>query len=110
MDVEEGTVIVQHALLPTSKDATLHAGESIRVEKTVPIASAGLDKSTLAKYILQIAREIAVTLGGRGYKINLPGGGGGGAPGESCKAGVPGCPGSAPPAPPPLPPPPPPIN
>jgi hypothetical protein len=100
VDVEEGTVVVRHALLPSSRTVTLQTGESIKVSKNVPLASAGLDKNTLAKYILQIAREIALTIGERGYKINIPGGGGG-SPGDTgCKPGVPGCGGSAPPPPP----------
>ncbi len=109
VDVEEGTVVVQHALLPSSRDATVHTGESIKVYKNIPIASSGLDKSTIAKYVLQVLRDVAVTMGGRTPKLGIPGGGGG--LGDGCKPGVPGCPGSAPPAPPttlPLPPPPPP--
>ena len=114
VDVEEGTVEVQHALLPGSRDATLHTGESIKVYKNIPIASAGLDKSTIAKYVVQILRDVAVTMGGRTPKLGIPGGG---SSGDGCKAGVPGCSGSAPPAPPttlptppPPPPPPPPAN
>ncbi len=108
VDVEEGTVVVHHALLPSSREATLHDGESIKVSKNVPIASAGLDKTTVAKYILQFARDFAVTIGQGRVKINVPGGGGG--VGDNCKPGIPGCGGSAPPPPPTVPPPPPPIN
>jgi hypothetical protein len=110
VDVEEGTVVVQHALLPSSREATLHTGESIKIYKNVGIASSGLDKSTIAKYVLQILRDVAVTMGGRTPKLNIPGGGGG--LGDGCKPGVPGCSGSAPPPPPttlPTPPPPPPL-
>lgn len=105
VDVEEGTVVVQHKLLPTSREATVHTGESIKVYKNVPLASSGLDKRTLAQYVIQILRDAALTMGERNIKITLPGGGGGGipAPGDTCKPGVPGCGGSAPAPPPTLP-------
>src|SRR5579863_5115859 len=51
VDVEEGIVEVRHALIGSDHAATLHTGESIKVYKTVPIAAAGVDKSTLAKAV-----------------------------------------------------------
>ncbi len=114
VDVEEGTVVVGHKLLPSSHEATVHTGESIKVYKNIPIASSGLDKGTFFKYALQFLRDAALTMGGgRSPKLGIPGGGGGGL-GNGCKAGVAGCGGSAPPPPPtnlpPPPPPPPPVN
>lgn len=110
VDVMEGTVVVDHALIPTGRVATLHDGESIKVYKNVPIATNAVDKSTVARYIIQMLKDVAMTLGSRGTpKLNIPGGGGG-IPGDTCKPGLPGCPGSAPPAPPPPPPPPPPAH
>jgi FecR-like protein len=110
VDVEEGIVVVDHALLPTGRIATLHAGESIRVYKNVPIASNQLDKGTILRYALNALREAAYMLSSHGTKITLPGGGGSGPsiPGDTCKPGTAGCGGTTPPAPPP--PPPPPLN
>lgn len=115
VDVEEGTVVVQHALLPSDRVATLHTGESIKVYKTVPIASSGLDKKTIFDYAILFLRDAALTMGGRTPKLGIPGGG----LGDGCKPGLPGCGGtpgngSKPPGPlpvpPPPPPPPPPVN
>jgi hypothetical protein len=111
VDVVEGSVEVQHRLLPSDHPATLHTGESIRVIKNVPIASSKLDKSTIIRYAINILRDVVLTATSRGAKINLPGGGGSGAgiptTADTCKPGTAGCGGTAPPAPPP---PPPPIN
>ena len=100
VDVEEGTVVVDHALLPTGRIATLHAGESIRVYKNVPIASNQLDKGTIFRYALNALREAALMLSSHGAKITLPGPGPS-IPGDTCKPGLPGCPGAPPPPPPP---------
>jgi hypothetical protein len=101
VDVVEGTVQVQHFLLPTDRVATLHTGESIRVYKDVPIASNQYDKSTIIRFVINMAKEAALNMTSHGGKIILPGGGGGGgAPGDTCKPGTPGCSGTAPPPPP----------
>lgn len=110
VDVVEGTVVVDHALLPTGQVATLHTGDSIRVYKSVPIGSHQVDKSTVARYVLNMLRDAALTLTSHGVaKINIPGSssGGGGVLGDTCKPGTAGCGGATPPAPPP---PPPPVN
>jgi hypothetical protein len=93
VDVEEGTVVVDHALLPTGRIATLHTGESIRVYKNVPIASNQFDKHTIFEYVLNALREAALAMSSHGGKIVLPGGGGGGSgsPGDTCKPGQAGC-------------------
>jgi len=98
VDVVEGTVVVQHKLLPTSNAATLHTGESIRVYKNVPIASNQLDKATIFRYALSMLRDAALTMTSHGGKITLPGSS------DTCKPGTPGCGGTAPPPPPPPPP------
>jgi hypothetical protein len=100
VDVVEGVVTVQHALLPTDRAATLRAGESIRVYKNVQINQNQLDKGTILRYAFNILREAGLMLSSRGGKITLPGGGGG-APGDTCKPGTAGCGGAAPPPPPP---------
>ena len=103
VDVEEGAVVVQHKLLPTSRDATVRTGESIKVYKNVPIASNALDPRTLGQYILHGLQDLALTLYGNPGKLpNLGGlGGGSGSPGDGCRVGTAGCGGSAPPPPPP---------
>ena len=108
VDVVEGTVVVQHKLLPTDRVATLHTGESIRVYKNVPIASNQYDKGTILRYALNALKDAAYMIVSHGGRITIPGGGGGGgsAPGDTCKPGTAGCGGSTPPAPPPPPPPP----
>jgi hypothetical protein len=108
VDVVEGTVVVDHALLPTGQVATLHTGDQIRVYKSVPIGSHQVDKSTIARYVINIVRDAVLTLTSHGTgTIHIPGGSGGGVPGDTCKPGTAGCGGATPPAPPP---PPPPIN
>jgi hypothetical protein len=106
VDDVEGTVVVQHKLLPTSNAATLHEGESIRVYKNVPIASNQLDKATVFRFIVNMARDAAMVMTSHGGKIVLPGGNSGPIPGDTCKPGTPGCGGTTPPPPPP----PPPVN
>ncbi len=104
VDVEEGTVVVGHKLLGSSREATLHTGESIKVYKSVPIASNGLDPRTFGQYLVQALKDLALTLGGNNAKLpglGVPGGGG--APGDNCRPGTAGCGGSAPPPPPSLP-------
>jgi hypothetical protein len=103
VDVEEGTVVVQHKLLPVSRDATVHGGESIKVYKNVPIAKNALDPRTLWQYTIQGLKDVALTLYGGNAKLpNLGGLGSGGSVGDNCRAGTAGCGGSAPPPPPPL--------
>jgi hypothetical protein len=105
VDVEEGAVEVQHALLPRDNPATVRAGETLRVYKNEPIANKLLDKGTIARRIVRAVTDLATFMGTRTTgKISLPGGGpmgtpgtGGGSPGDSCKSGTPGCTGSAPP-------------
>lgn len=55
VEVEEGTVEVQHALLPRGNSKTLTTGDSIRVYRNVPIAANRLDKGDLAKRVLRAA-------------------------------------------------------
>jgi hypothetical protein len=101
VDVVEGTVQVQHFLLPTDRVATLHTGESIRVYKNVPIASNQYDKGTIIRFVVNMVKDAALTMASHGGKITLPGGGGGGSvPGDTCKPGTPGCGGTTPPPPP----------
>ena len=68
----------------------------------MPLGFRRAGQENVGQYILQILRDIALTIGERGYKINIPGAGVGGGPGDTCKPGVPGC-GGAPPPPPTVP-------
>jgi hypothetical protein len=106
VDVEEGVVEVQHALLPRDNPATVRAGETLRVYKNQPIANKLLDKGTIARRVVRALSDLATFMGPRTTgKISLPGGGpmgtgGGGstsAGGDSCKPGTPNCGSSGPP-------------
>ncbi len=111
VEVEDGEVEVQHALLP-GEPRIVHPGEVFRVYKNAPIASDGIDKGTLFRYAVRILRNAATAMATRSARANFPGGGGTG-PGNSCRPGLP-CgnspggttiPAPPPPPPPPLPPP-----
>ena len=111
VEVEEGSVEVEHALFPRGPKR-LGAGESLRVYRNEPIASSGpADKGTVVRYIIRVLRDWAATMYTRSARVSIPGAPGGGSVGDSCKPGTPGCGGSvpAPPPPPPVPPPPPPV-
>jgi hypothetical protein len=99
VDVEEGVVQVEHALLPRDHPATLKAGESIRVSKNEPIARNLLDKGTVFRQIVRMLSDFVTTMATHTTaRIGLPGGGplgtgtGGRAPGDGCKPGQ--CPGT----------------
>lgn len=100
VEVEDGQVEVQHALLPRGNSKLLNPGESLRVYRNEPIAAQGLDKGNLARIVLRSMANAAITMATR-----MPGSGGssgGGAP----STGV----GDTPKVPPPPPPPPPPPS
>ena len=110
IEVEEGQVEVQHALLPRDNPKILNPGDPpLRVYKNEPLAESPIDKGTIIRYVLHALRNAAATMASRSAKVNVPGKGP--LPGDSCKPGAPGC-GTAPPAPPPPPgpPPPPPLH
>jgi len=98
VEVEDGQVEVQHALLPRGNSKILNPGESLRVYRNEPIATGTIDKGNLARIILRSMANAAVTMATRmpssGGGI---GGSGGGAVGDT---------GKVPPPPPPPPPPP----
>jgi hypothetical protein len=72
VEVEEGIVEVRHALLP-SETRTLTTGESIKVNKNEPIAQAS-NKGTIARQVLHMAMDLAVTIGRPGVgTIKVPG-------------------------------------
>ncbi|MDP8988504.1 MAG: FecR domain-containing protein [Acidobacteriota bacterium] len=101
VEVEDGQVEVQHALLPRGNSKILNPGESLRVYRDEPIAR-NFDKGNLARRILRSMSDAALTMSTR-----MPSSGGaGGAAGSSGGVGdttkVP--PPPAPPTPPPAPP------
>ncbi len=102
VEVEEGTVEVQHALLPRGNAKVLNTGESLRIYRNEPIAK-NLDKGGLARQVLRSMADAVITMATRMPNSGTSGIGGiggatgGGSVGDSQKV---------PPPPPPPPPPP----
>jgi len=83
VSVEEGQVGVQHLLKP-GPERILNAGESIRVFRNQPLASAPTDKGPAIRGLLRAAEQALYQVV---YRSGLPGSGGnvGGCPvGASC--------------------------
>src|SRR5689334_270850 len=76
VEVEDGQVEVQHALLPRGNSKLLNPGESLRVYRNEPIAARGIDKGNLARIILLSMANAAITIATR---MPSSGGVGGGA-------------------------------
>jgi len=106
VEVEEGVVEVQHALLPRGNPRTLTTGESLRVYRDEPIASSSIDKRMIAQRALRMIVDAVST-----YESRIPRGGIGGASssggglGAGADTGKSAPPPAAPTAPPPPPPP-----
>ncbi|MDP9115478.1 MAG: FecR domain-containing protein, partial [Acidobacteriota bacterium] len=82
VEVEDGQVEVQHALLPRGNSKILNPGESLRVYRDEPIAR-NFDKGNLARRILHSMSDAALTMATR-----MPSSGGvGGTTGASGGAG-----------------------
>jgi len=106
VEVEEGTVEVQHALLPRGNSKVLNSGETLKVYRNEPIAK-NIDKGNIARQILRSVSDAVVTLATRmpsSSSGGIGGGSAGGGSGDTQKVPPP----PAPPAPAPAPPPPPP--
>jgi hypothetical protein len=103
VEVEEGQVEVQHALLPRGNSKVLNPGESLRIYRNEPIAHT-MDKGNLARQILRSMADAAITMAtrmpgsGSGGGIGSVGGAAGGGVGDTQKV-------PPPPPPAPLPPP-----
>jgi hypothetical protein len=116
IEVEEGVVEVQHALLPRGNARVITAGESITVYKTQPLAKSGVDRGRIAQYILRALQDALYTAVYRNPRTGIPGSGGGSVPGGASGGGAAGDTNAPPPppappstgggAPPPPPPPP----
>ncbi|MEQ1946322.1 MAG: FecR domain-containing protein [Bryobacteraceae bacterium] len=105
VEVEEGTVDVQHALLPRGNGRTLTTGENLRVYRNAPLEARRLDKGSLARQVIRSMADAVITVATRmprstgGGGIGTIGGtvGTGGAVGDTAKTPAP------PPPPPPAP-------
>jgi hypothetical protein len=97
VEVEEGQVAVQHALLPRGGAKILNPGESITVYKTQPLEARVLDKGMIAQHALRALINAVSTA-----MTQTPRTGGAGVPGTS----TPGAGDTKRPDPPPPPPPP----
>jgi hypothetical protein len=100
IEVEDGSVEVQHALLPRGNSRVLQPGESMRVYRNEPIAHV-MDKGAIARQVLRSMMDAMVTFSttratGTGGIGGISGGTVGGTVGDTSKT----------PAPPPPPPPP----
>jgi len=91
VEVEEGQVEVQHALLPSDRPKVVSSGDPpFRVYRNAPIAAAGpVDKLAVFRFLLRMVRDWAATTTTRTAKVTIPGGGGGGGLGDHCKPGDP---------------------
>jgi hypothetical protein len=110
VEVEDGQVEVQHALLPSDRPKVIGPGDPpFRVYRNAPIAAnSPVDKATVFRFLVRMMRDWAATMSTRSAKISIPGGGGGPVPGDTGKPGSPGSAGGTSiPAPPTVPPPPP---
>ena len=99
VEVEEGTVEVQHALLPRGNSKVLTAGESLKVYRSEPIAK-NIDKGGIARQVLRSMADAVVTVATRVPNSGIGGIGGtaaGGSAGDTTKVPPP------PPPPPPAP-------
>jgi len=110
VEVEEGTVEVQHALLPRGNSKVLNTGETLKVYRSEPIAR-NIDKGSIARHVLRSMADAVITVATRmptsGSAGGIGGAGGGGAAGDTQK--VPPPPAAPAPAPVPAPAPPPPT-
>jgi hypothetical protein len=101
--VDEGLVGVSHRLLPNTRDVEVGPGESLVIERYVPLARARVDRSRVAQVAADVARGIGQILNRAGRN-----GGNGGASGGSSGGGGTPLPGDTettePPPPPPSPP------
>src|ERR1700722_17142514 len=82
VEVEDGQVEVQHALLPRGNSKLLSPGESLRVYRNESIAARGIDKGNLARIILRSVANAAITMA-----THMPSSGGGGVGGTTSGGG-----------------------
>ncbi len=102
VEVEDGVVEVQHALLPRGDAKVLSPGESLRVYKSQPLANNLIDKGTIWRQAMRMVMDAVTTYATRTPKIAGVGGPVGGPVGDT-KGPAPPPPVPPPPLPPPLP-------
>jgi len=101
VEVEDGQVEVQHALLPRGNPKVLSPGETLRVYRNEPLEAGIIDKGTLARRVLRSMVDAVTTIATRVPNSGTSGVGGiGSGPSVGDTTKVP------PPTPPPPPPPP----
>jgi hypothetical protein len=110
VEVEEGEVAVQHALLPSGSPKILHSGESVTVYRTSPLEAHLIDRGTIVQHGLRALMDAVYTAVYHNPR-GIPGIGGssGGGSGDTRKPNPPPAPGggtgnTTPPPPPPPPP------
>jgi hypothetical protein len=104
VEVEEGVVEVQHALLPRGDPKVLNTGDTLKVYRNEPLTASLIDKGTLARQVLHSMADAVTTMVTRMPRgIGSNGGvlGTGGAVGDTQKVPPPPPPPSGPPPPPP---------
>jgi ferric-dicitrate binding protein FerR (iron transport regulator) len=107
VEVEDGQVEVQHALLPRGNPKVLSPGETLRVYRNEPLEAGIIDKGSLARRILRSMVDAVTTLATRAPNSGVGGvGGTGGGPvggpvGDTTKVPPPPPPPPPPPSPPP---------
>lgn len=104
VEVEEGQVEVQHALLPRGEGKILNTGETLKVYRSEPLAR-NMDKGTIVRQVLRSLSDLALTIASRTTSAGGLGGSGGiggagGGVGDTGKTPPPPPPPPAPPAPP----------
>ncbi|MBC8167992.1 MAG: FecR domain-containing protein [Bryobacteraceae bacterium] len=106
VSVEEGQVLVSHALIPMKEPKVLNQGDSLRVYRDQPLARANPNKDVLIQRGLNAVAEALyrivyrpTTAGGSGSPVPSTGGGGQPLPGDTNNPSPPPAPGSTPPPP-----------
>ena len=103
VEVEEGVVEVQHALLPRGDPKVLNTGDTLKVYRNEPLTASLIDKGTIARQVMHSMVDAVTTIVTR-MPRGLGSGGGvlgtGGAVGDTQKVPPPPPPPSAPPPPP----------
>lgn len=61
VEVEEGVVEVQHALLPRGNPKTITTGESLKVYRDQPLAATRFDKGVIAKNLMRMGMDALST-------------------------------------------------
>jgi hypothetical protein len=83
VEVEDGMVEVQHALLPRGNPKVLSPGESLRVYKSQPLEASVIDKGTVWRQAVRMVMDAVTTYATRMPRVSGVGGGasgGGGGP------------------------------